>query len=421
LTKRWVELRPHDEQLRLWNDQTRFKIVPSGRRSGKTELAKRRLVEHLFRKTWHGHPGRYFAAAPTREQAKRLWWKDLKALLPRHWIRELSDSQLCLTTTVGSELWVLGLDRPQRMEGTPWDGGVVDEYADCRPGTFEAHIRPALADRRGWLWLIGVPDVCGPSQVEYQRFYELAKSETDSEWAAFAWPSADILPPEEVESTRRRMDARLFEQEMLGRFVLAGGRAFAQFDPTLHVAATPYDPRLPICWSLDFNIDPMCSGVIQHDGGEVRVIDELSLPETATNAACDAFLERAEQKGWDLRNICVYGDASGSARDSTSGISDWFIVRNRLRRYSPRMRVPRSNPGIKDTINAVAARLRDASGTAMLKIDPRCVRLIDDMQTALWPGDLSKQHALAWLRYFVAKEYPVLPERETSNGTVGFA
>jgi len=28
---------------------------------------------------------------------------------------------------------------------------------------------------------------------------------------------------------------------------------------------------------------------------------------------------------------------------------------------------------------------------------------------------------LAWLRYFVAKEYPVLPERETSNGTVGFA
>src|ERR1700722_4764891 len=61
-TRRWVELRPHAEQLRLWHNQARFKLVPAGRRSGKTELAKRRLVEHLFRRTWHGLPGCYFAA-----------------------------------------------------------------------------------------------------------------------------------------------------------------------------------------------------------------------------------------------------------------------------------------------------------------------------------------------------------------------
>ena len=68
-TRRWTSLRDHCEQLRLWNDPSRFKIVPAGRRSGKTELAKRRLVESLFRKTWHGSPGRFFAAAPTRDQA----------------------------------------------------------------------------------------------------------------------------------------------------------------------------------------------------------------------------------------------------------------------------------------------------------------------------------------------------------------
>lgn len=375
----------------------------------------------MFRATWHGQPGRYFAAAPTREQAKRLWWADLKALLPAEHTWHVFESQLRIRTTVESELWVLGLDRPQRMEGTAWDGGVVDEYADCRPGTFEAHIRPALADRRGWLWLIGVPDIQGPSQVEYQRFYELARSGRDPEWAAFAWPSADILPAEEIESARRRMDERLFEQEMLGRFVLAGGRAFAQFDPAVHVALAPYDPRLPICWSLDFNIDPMCSGVIQHDGTRIRVIDELSLPDTSTDSACDAFLDRARRGGWDLRNVCIYGDASGSARDSTSGISDWFIVRNRLRAFLPRMRVPTINPPVKDTLNAISARLRDADGQTTLSIDPRCGRLIEDMQTALWPGDLSGQHALAWLRYFVAREYPVLPVRDVRPGSVGFA
>ena len=55
------ETRKHQEQLRLWNDRTRFRVVPSGRRSGKTELAKRRLV--LAALTFKNPPGRYFAAA----------------------------------------------------------------------------------------------------------------------------------------------------------------------------------------------------------------------------------------------------------------------------------------------------------------------------------------------------------------------
>ncbi|MGA3066093.1 MAG: hypothetical protein ABSF29_04515 [Tepidisphaeraceae bacterium] len=116
-TPRWVELRPHAEQLRLWNDETRFKVVPSGRRSGKTELAKRRLVEHLFRRTPHGKPGRYFAAAPTDDQAKRVFWEDLKALIPRKWVQSTSESDLRVTTRSGSQIWVVGLDRPQRIEG----------------------------------------------------------------------------------------------------------------------------------------------------------------------------------------------------------------------------------------------------------------------------------------------------------------
>jgi hypothetical protein len=386
-------------------------------------LAKRKLVESLFRRTWHGQPGRFFAAAPTRDQAKRIWWQDLNDLLRPEWKSQISASELKIKTGNGSELWVIGLDRPMRMEGVSWDGGVIDEYADCKPGTFDAHIRPALADRRGWLWLIGVPDMEGPAQVEYERLYDISAKREDPEWAAFHWASADILPAEEVASAKRRMDPRLFEQEMMGRFILTGGRAFPDFSAELHVKEADYDPALPICWSLDFNINPMCSGLIQHKAGKITVLDELVLPDTKTDIAVTACLDRAAGRGWDLTNVHVYGDATGNSRDSTSGLSDWIIVKNRLRHLSPKFNVPRANPAIKETINAINAKLKSADGTVSLTIHPRCQQLVTDFRNALWPSPklLHDEHSIAWLRYFVHREYPIRLDRKKAVGSVGFA
>lgn len=404
--------------MRLWNDRTRFKLVPAGRRSGKTELAKRRLVEHLFRKTFHGRPGCYFAAAPTQAQAERIFWRDIKSLIHRDWIEKISEVNLQIVTTLGSELWVHGLDVPERIEGSPWDGCVIDEIANCRPGIWDAHIRPALADRAGWAWLIGVPDMYGPAQQDYEKLVTLALSRSDPEWTRFSWPSTDILTPKEIESALRRLDPVIFQQEYLGQFISAQGRAFGTFDPAIHVKPTPYEPALHVCWSLDFNINPMCSGIIQHHRGAVRVIDELSLVDTDTDSACDAFLELARRRGWELRNVAIYGDASGSARDSTSGKSDWEIVRRRLSNLSPRFNVPRSNPGIKDTINAVRAILRPGGDGPRLSIDPRCVRLIEDLRTAVWPGNLDLHHAVS---YFIDWEYPLRHVAMTSGGTIAFS
>src|SRR3984957_19185087 len=243
-TRRWVELREHAEQLRLWRDQTRFKIVLAGRRSGKTEVAKRRLVEHLFHRTWHGQPGRYFAAAPTHHQAKRIFWEDLKSMIRPGWIRSISETDLRIITKPGAQLWVHGLDVPQRIEGSPWDGCVIDELANCRPKIWDAHVRPALADRRGWAWLIGVPDMDSPGQMDYENLALIAQSGVEPEWTCFSWPSADVLPADEIESARRRLDPIIFEQEYLGKFVIARGRAFSNFDPAVHVKPTACDRSL---------------------------------------------------------------------------------------------------------------------------------------------------------------------------------
>jgi hypothetical protein len=381
-------------------------------------------VEHLFRGTWHGQPGRYFAAAPTVEQAKRIFWDDLKLLIWPEWIGSVNEKHLRIETTKGAQVWVHGMEKPQRIEGSPWDGCVIDEFANCRPKVWDAHIRPALADRRGWAWLIGVPDTDAMGQGEYEGLVIAAQNEGYEEWRCFNWPSIDILGPEEIESARRRLDPLTFEQEYLGRFVGARCSAFANFDPAIHVKPTAYDPSLNICWSLDFNVNPLCSGVLQHNRKLVRVIEEFSLANADTDSACDVFLETATDRGWNLRDIAVYGDATGAARHSSTCESDWDIVRQRLRHLSPQMNVPRSNPKVKDTLNTVRAVLRSADGATRLSIDPKCVRLIQDLRQSPASNHGNAQeryHALAWLRYFVWREFPIERPVRVEGGGIGFS
>ncbi|MDP1890514.1 MAG: hypothetical protein Q8K55_06430, partial [Gemmatimonadaceae bacterium] len=81
LSTRWTPMRAHAVQQAYYLSARRFNVTPAGRRSGKTEIAKRRLVRRAVRGSKYDHP-RYFFGAPTRDQAKRISWTDLKRLVP---------------------------------------------------------------------------------------------------------------------------------------------------------------------------------------------------------------------------------------------------------------------------------------------------------------------------------------------------
>src|ERR1700733_8356045 len=151
-------LRYHPTQHAYEVSEHRFNTVPADRRSGKTEIAKRRLVRracaHLIFLN-----ARFFAAAPTRAQAKQIVWRDLKSLVPYDMrATPPCETELSLHLFNGAEIHVLGMDRPERIEGAPWNGGVLDEYGNMRPEVWGHHVRRALADRNGWCDLIGVPE-----------------------------------------------------------------------------------------------------------------------------------------------------------------------------------------------------------------------------------------------------------------------
>lgn len=388
-------------------ENKRFAVVPAGRRSGKTELAKRKLVMELpKKKPWAD--ARYFAAAPTRDQAKRIFWKDIKALMPPGWIRKVSESDLCVTTKFGSELWVVGLDKPQRIEGTPWDGGVLDEYANMRVEAWTENIRPALSDRGGWCWFIGVPEGLN----HYKDLFDYAASGADPEWGAYTWKSSEVLPEGELASARRVMDPRTFRQEYEASFEGAAGRVYYAYDRERHERASiKIRQDLPVIICCDFNVDPCVWEVAQTDGRTVWVIDEVFLRNTNT---MEMGREAFSRYGGHRAGTIIYGDASGMNR-STAGQSDYALLHETGFRDQ---RIRKANPNVRDRVNALNAMLENTAGETRLFHHPDCKALRKDFEAVEWKdgAGLDKSnnlltHATDALGYFIESEFPLRAAR----------
>lgn len=433
LTARWTPLIPLPVQLAYRDSKHRFNVVPAGRRSGKTERAKRRLIRKALQhnKPW---PGRYGFCAPTRDQAKQIYWGDLKLLVPKNlMLEEPSESHLSVTLVNGSVIQVVGLDKPERIEGSPWDHLVLDEYGNMKKEVWTYHVRPALSDRRGGCDFIGVPE----GRNHYYNLWSQALLDTSGDWGAYTWLSSQVLDvtnPGEVEAARRDLDPLTFQQEYEGSFVSFSGQAYYAFNQQLHYhkCAHLYDRHQPLILCFDFNVSPGVANILQelpHPNikGPMRktakpitlCIGEVHIPRNSnTVAVCNRI---AKDWGNHAGRVICYGDSTGGNRGTAKlQGSDWDIIRDELRPvFKERLsfRVKKSNPSERARVNAVNTRLKSASGEVRFVIDPEtCKYTIRDFEGVVvlagGSGEIDKTHDPELthhtdaIGYYIEREFP---------------
>lgn len=381
LTKAWTQLKPHPTQHALWTCRKKFAIVVAGRGSGKTELARRRVIRYLpVRKPWSDPL--YFYALPTRDQAKRVAWEPLKALVPRSWLhsRSINESELSITTVFGSKLLLLGMDKPQRAEGVQYDGGVIDESSDQRPGMFDLSLMPAFSHRDPWCWRIGVPKRAGAGAREFKDAYE-AGLRDDPYTQSFWWPSSDIVDEAVIARAKSKLTDKDYNEQYCAAWETVGGLVFYAFDEVLNVAPVQYKKDLPLLIGCDFNVDPMAWVVAQHVKDEIHVLDELFLRNTNTREALDYLWKKW---GHHESGFVFYGDATGRARKTSASESDYVQIRNDVRfsqKRPARVMFPMSNPIRQDRFAACNAVMKSADGQRRLKVSPTCENLLLDIGT----------------------------------------
>jgi hypothetical protein len=178
---------------------------------------------------------------------------------------------------------------------------------------------------------------------------------------------------------------------------IQGSRAYTSFDSRLHVRPQPpMDPRRPLCWTWDFNVEPMATLIGQRDGDLFRVYRELILD---TDASIDQMVQYFhEAVPSHTGEVWIYGDATAKKRNDAipGGRSEYGLILNLMRTYGCpiRLKVPESNPAVPDRINAVNVQFRDADGMPHVEIDPSCKELIADLEEVLRDnrGGLKKTH-----------------------------
>lgn len=442
LSPRWQAVPWTSKQRDLVDCLSRFITIAAGRRSGKTEIAKRKLVKRALAFT--AFPDGWFvAAAPTRDQAKRIFWKDLKALCPASLVMKVSESDLTITLWNGCVIQVMGLEVPERVEGTPLDGIIIDECATVKPSVWKAHVRPALATigRPGWAILFGVPE-------GRNHFYHLCnKSKTNEGWNHFHWPSSDVLSVEEIEEMKRDLDPLTYDQEANASFVNFEGRAYYPYEEHSHTRTNlPYNDRAELVFCFDFNVSPGTATVLQEIRNENKVfgkavadqftgiLGEVWIPKNSnTRSVCRKLIK---DWGHHKGKILVYGDATGGNKGSakTEG-SDWDLVKAELYAHFGTdrviMKVPKANPRERSRVNAMNTRLQATNGVISMLVDnSRCPHVCLDLEgvTTLkgGSGELDKKadeeltHLSDGFGYYVEKEFPVRGKSKASFTQVVF-
>jgi predicted phage terminase large subunit-like protein len=205
----------HAKQLEIQNHPARFKILPCGRRFGKTTL----MLEYIYDGILLGQLTGWFA--PSYKIMGDAWREAIKDLQPLISSSNASDRRIQLKNGGVLEMW--SLDTPDPARSRKYHRVVIDE-AGMVAGLeerWQAAIRATLMDFKGSAMIGGTPK-------GENYFFELFNRGLDvnqTDWCSWQLSSFDNphIEASEIEEMKKDLTEILVRQEVYAEFVTGAG------------------------------------------------------------------------------------------------------------------------------------------------------------------------------------------------------
>jgi predicted phage terminase large subunit-like protein len=211
-----------DWQKEAWVDDSRFKIIVAGRRTGKSNFSIKQTLVHALNAP-KGSCVVY--VAPTQAQARQICWE---ALLDqgRDVIKASHVNSMDVTMVTGTKIHVRSAENPDSLRGLKMYFAVLDEAAFMKDdGIWTKVIRPALADLKGKALFISSPS----GRNWFYDLYTAAKN-GKADWNAWHLTTLDnpTIDPAEVEEAKQNLSSYAFRQEFMASFDSMGSDIFKE-------------------------------------------------------------------------------------------------------------------------------------------------------------------------------------------------
>lgn len=285
----------HPKQQAIVKSNARFKVVRSGRRSGKSTYA----IEEMCFTAVSGKDRNIFYLAPTMIQARNIIWEALKSRLAG--IAEVNEARLEMKVPTidggTSIIYVKGWENRENFRGMKAHLEVFDEL-DTMKDFFigwQEIFRPALTDTRGKAIFIGTPKKENPNLRRLEK-------EANTDWECFHFKTADNphIPPDEIVKAKEEIDFETFKQEYLAEYVDHAGSLFNYL-----------------------NLVDVFSNTITKDGKTYLIVD-------------------VADDGGDKTIFSRWEGLEEVEREEFSGINTEAII-NKIREYATQYQIPYSN------------------------------------------------------------------------------
>ena len=360
----------------ILNDPSRYKIVSSGRRFGKSYFS----VLFLLNKPLEANERRWIVF-PTYRQAKMVSWNLLKSIFANKQAT-INETELSITLDNGAKIELKGADKPDSLRGVSTTMVVMDEYSYMKENVWGEIIQPTLAENKGSALFVGTPS--GLNHF-YDLFVKGQSNDSDYKSWQFTTLEGGFISEEEVENAKKNLDKRTFQQEYEASFLTAANRCAYNFNRDTHCKVMEKSPRM--FWGIDFGVASYMTALLmcENTAGEVYVFDEIGLQNSNTFELAKLMQEKG-------RGLPCYPDPAGKARTSNSTKSDHKILQD----AGFTVIAKKSNPTQKDRLNALNRMLEDATGKHKLFINPKCKNTIRDLELCtLDNGQILKTETLS--------------------------
>ena len=362
----------------------KYAALYGGSRSGKTFILVYALIVRASKtKSRHVIVRRTFASV------KRSVWLDtlpkvLKICFPNLSIK-FNKSDFYITLPNESEIWLAGLDdsRVEKILGMEFSTIYFNEASELDYSPIQVVIS-RLAQKnelkkRVWFDF-------NPPQKNHWSYWLIIKGlnpiddeplDNFDDYGHLLINPKDNL--ENIDEEYLEILSKMPEADRLrfleGKFLdSSDGQAYYAFNRELHVKPIQQSNG-SIFIGTDFNVDPCTSVIGQFDGKYFYILDEVFLRNSDTYKLSNELIK----KGY--AGARVIPDSTGKNR-KTSGKSDFDI----LKECGFRIESTR-NPFVTDRVNNLNRLLQDNR----VIIDPKCKKLINDLEKVSWKDNKLNQ------------------------------